>query len=373
MMRPAWIVAAFLSVGLVQTGEVGAQESLGRFPSELNWKALPDGRKMQLTHPFSYIDATGKLWAVPTGVAVDGASIPSAFWSIIGAPFEDKYREASVIHDYYCDQKTETWEDTHLVFYNAMLAREVSATKAKLMYAAVYGFGPRWIKVGSTPEGATLISGQTILANQAKEAIIKFVTENDPAPDAIKKVIDQLVRVENIEQLERILYENVGCTPILADTASPSDVTKTIVLCGLSKPSKKQAAISNLRTLNTQLRNVLIANHWGLTVVQQYIKSPTLDNWNALAEWSRNTYGLIKIAMRSALDLQDGQLQSIVPTTDELFGNLSSRAAMLSPILPNSPKSVQEMDRWERDYRRLVEDLRGKLDRIQDYLKTIPG
>jgi Protein of unknown function (DUF1353) len=45
---------------------------------------------------------------VPAGAIVGGASIPQVFWSIIGGPFEDKYREASVIHDYYCEQKSDT-------------------------------------------------------------------------------------------------------------------------------------------------------------------------------------------------------------------------------------------------------------------------
>ena len=105
-----------------------------------------------------------------------------AFWSIIGGPFEDKYREASVIHDHYCDEKTDTWQNVHLVFYNGMRAHGVDPLKAKLMYAAVYNFGPRWLKVRPGDKAAILISGQPILLEFAKEAIVKFISEERTDP-----------------------------------------------------------------------------------------------------------------------------------------------------------------------------------------------
>ena len=37
--------------------------------------------------PFSYVDPNGKSWSVRPGTIVNGASIPAAFWSIIGGPF----------------------------------------------------------------------------------------------------------------------------------------------------------------------------------------------------------------------------------------------------------------------------------------------
>ncbi len=82
--------------------------------------------------------------AVPAGTKVDGASIPQALWSLIGGPFEGKYRDASVIHDYYCDVRLKSWRTVHRVFYNAMRVSGVSEARAKLMYAAVFFGGPRW-------------------------------------------------------------------------------------------------------------------------------------------------------------------------------------------------------------------------------------
>lgn len=117
---------------------------VGRFQGDLIWKALEDGRYMELVAPYSYIDGRGETWDVPAGAKVDGASIPAPLWSAIGGPFEGKYRNASVIHDYYCDTKSRHWEATHRVFYEAMLANGVERKLAQLMFYAVYRFGPRW-------------------------------------------------------------------------------------------------------------------------------------------------------------------------------------------------------------------------------------
>ena len=101
-------------------------------------------RGMRLVETFAFIDENGKRWEVPAGHVVDGASIPRILWSSIGSPFVGDYRRASVVHDYYCDVKTESWRDTHRNFYDAMIAAGVSVSRARYMYAAVYAFGPRW-------------------------------------------------------------------------------------------------------------------------------------------------------------------------------------------------------------------------------------
>jgi len=105
---------------------------------------LDDGRQMRLLEPFAYVSHSGTRWDVPQGSVVDGASIPKFAWSIIGGPFEGPYREASVIHDVACVEKTRPWQDVHAVFYEAMRESGVGPIKAKVMYAAVYHFGPRW-------------------------------------------------------------------------------------------------------------------------------------------------------------------------------------------------------------------------------------
>lgn len=123
---------------------VASAEQAGRFEGELVLKALSDGRNMELVAPFRYVDSHGVAWPVPAGTRVDGASIPSVFWSLLGAPYTGKYREAAVIHDHYCDVRSRHWKAVHRVFLDGMIARGVDRLQAQLMYLAVYRFGPRW-------------------------------------------------------------------------------------------------------------------------------------------------------------------------------------------------------------------------------------
>jgi hypothetical protein len=142
-------------------------EDFGSFTGDLHFKWHRDGRKMELLTPFRYIDPAGRDWNVPAGAVTDGASIPKVFWSI-AAPFEGKYRDAAVVHDYYCEVRTRAWRDTHIAFYNAMRASGVDETMAKTMYGAVYYFGPRWgIGVASRGPG-----GQVKLSPREEKQIV---------------------------------------------------------------------------------------------------------------------------------------------------------------------------------------------------------
>ena len=126
-------------------------ERFGRFVGQVvaTWNA--DGRTMTLREPFTYIDPAGTEWHAPAGSTVDGASIPRIVWSLIGGPFEGKYREGSVVHDVACITRARPWEATHRAFYFAMRASGVAVVKAKIMFAAVHHFGPRWpIRVTTT-------------------------------------------------------------------------------------------------------------------------------------------------------------------------------------------------------------------------------
>lgn len=105
----------------------------------------PDGRNMRLLSEFVFVDPRGRRWIAPKGTEVNGASIPGSLWSIVGGPYEGKYRDASVIHDTYTSAPyVETWEKVHYMFYEGCRADGLGETEAKLMYYAVYHFGPRW-------------------------------------------------------------------------------------------------------------------------------------------------------------------------------------------------------------------------------------
>lgn len=123
-----------------------ARQPYGYFEGSVETKWL-ENRTMVLLKGFEYIDPNQKHWKVPENTVVDGASIPRMFWTLVGGPFEGPYRNASVVHDYYCVSRTEPWRAVHRMFYYAMLAGGTPVKKAKLMYYAVFVGGPRWKQV----------------------------------------------------------------------------------------------------------------------------------------------------------------------------------------------------------------------------------
>jgi hypothetical protein len=119
-------------------------ERWGAFEGQVLAAWHDDGRTMTLLEPFAYGDPAGMRWFAPQGSEVDGASIPQACWSVIGGPFAGRFRNASVVHDVACMEQTANWRDVHWMFYEACRCGGVAVMKAKLMYYAVFHFGPRW-------------------------------------------------------------------------------------------------------------------------------------------------------------------------------------------------------------------------------------
>ena len=134
------------------------------FEGEVNTKWEDDGRCMTLLNAYSYFDgAKPELeWGAWTGMGTDGATIPEWAWSLIGGPFEGKYRNAAVVHDAACLLKNRTWEASADMFYDAMRTAGVGWTKAHLMYAAVAWFGPKWPTELRVKQSAGLKSEQIL-------------------------------------------------------------------------------------------------------------------------------------------------------------------------------------------------------------------
>lgn len=120
------------------------ERGYGKFSGRIVAEFEDDGRNVKIVRGARYTDPCRGTWDVPVGDLSDGATIPQWAWSFIGGPFEDKYRDAAFVHDHACDEKTRTWQLTHEAFFYAMRARGTAPWKAKVMYAAVYHFGPRW-------------------------------------------------------------------------------------------------------------------------------------------------------------------------------------------------------------------------------------
>jgi hypothetical protein len=156
------------SMVLLLFSAIACAENFGTYIGRVVATWNDDGRSMTLLEPFAHVDPNGVRWDAPAGTRIDGASIPRFAWSIVGGPFEGKYRASSVVHDVACNQRSRDWQDVHLMFHRGMLASGVDARIALIMYAAVYHFGPRWpreivasIKATSTDEIAALATGLT--------------------------------------------------------------------------------------------------------------------------------------------------------------------------------------------------------------------
>src|SRR3954467_9592619 len=162
------IMAALLGIASLSWREaprftLPGPENWGSFEGELLVRMLDDGRLCELLADYVYHRNDGSHWLAPKGTKVDGASIPRIFWTLIGGPFEGKYRNASVIHDRYCDTKERPWRDTHRMFYEGMRCNGVGAAKAKIMYYAVYRFGQRWPEPGTHAAEAAMPTFPSVL------------------------------------------------------------------------------------------------------------------------------------------------------------------------------------------------------------------
>lgn len=170
----------------------------GCFEGEVVASWDDDGRNMTLRETFTYVDPQNRRWTAPAGSVVNGASIPTAFWTFIGGPFEGKYRNASVVHDVGCVEMTASWEDVHRMFYEACRCAGVDEAKAKILYYAVYHFGPRWQPVTETRvEMCQNADGQMVEQEVTEHRMVRV----DPPPPTLEEVeqVEALIEEENPE------------------------------------------------------------------------------------------------------------------------------------------------------------------------------
>ena len=165
----------------------------GRFDGQVVARWHDDGREMTLVEPFAYLDPRSLRWDAPAGAVVNGASIPRAFWSLIGGPFEGQFRNASVVHDVACEERSRPWQSVHRMFYEACRCGGVAVVTAKTMYYAVHHFGPRWrveerrAIVAGAPVVERVVHDETPAPPSAVEAaaIVQWFTSHDVPAEAI--------------------------------------------------------------------------------------------------------------------------------------------------------------------------------------------
>ncbi len=162
-MKNIFIAFSIFIAGMLNFSIANAQEYFGEFiGGKVKAEWVEDNREMTLLADFSFKDPNGLIWTAKKGDIIDGASIPQMLWTFIGSPFSGKYRQASVIHDVACVEKLRTWEVVHLAFYYAMRTSGVNALKAKIMYAGVHHFGPRW----STRKQIVLVQEEKVITER---------------------------------------------------------------------------------------------------------------------------------------------------------------------------------------------------------------
>jgi hypothetical protein len=192
------LIISFILVGL-------SFQQRDKFVGKVIVEWLDDGRKMKLLKDFAYIDPAGKTWKTPSGSVIDGASIPRPFWSLIGGPYEENYRRASVVHDFYCEKPyTEPCEDVHKMFYDACITEGVTEIKAKLMYFAILAGGPKWeLNANKMAGNKSKYTPIEVYTPQDKlEGIAKWIEQKNPTTEKIADTINQIsiVQVKNTIQ-----------------------------------------------------------------------------------------------------------------------------------------------------------------------------
>lgn len=176
-----WAWRALLASSLI------SGPALAQFEGELQLEPLgcEATGKCRLVQGLRFTDGKKLDWEAAAGLVTDGASIPGIFQPLVGKPFERTFLKAAVIHDHYCDRHVRPWRQTHVMFYEALLAGGVDRAKAKTMYFAVLVGGPKWIKVipGNKCKGncintlKSLLGGSSIRDRKADYSVKGLDTE----------------------------------------------------------------------------------------------------------------------------------------------------------------------------------------------------
>jgi hypothetical protein len=173
--------ALFCAALALAIGCNGKVEKPGQFEGTVKTEWIDESPKMRLLEDFSFMDAKGVKWLAPKNSVIDGASIPQVLWSVAGSPYTGKYRRASVVHDVACDKRDHSWQDVHRMFYEACLAGGVAEQTAKLMYGAVYRFGPKW-----TTGGASMMFARSMPVEEEFAQLKTFVESGDRSLEEIE-------------------------------------------------------------------------------------------------------------------------------------------------------------------------------------------
>jgi len=124
---------------------VRGDRTVSSFTKNLHIAQLKNKDLWRVDKRFEYhigSEKSEEVVSVPEGFITDGASIPRAFWVLIGHPFAE-YAQAAVIHDYMYNKRLYWRKRCDKIFLEAMAVLKVSWWKRHTMYRAVRLFG--WV------------------------------------------------------------------------------------------------------------------------------------------------------------------------------------------------------------------------------------
>ena len=98
---------------------------------------LNDGIRMRVVYDVTYIDSNGREWLLKAGFTTDGASIPHQLWSIVGAPYNGKYRVAALFHDAAYADPGVPKPQADLMFRNLCIDLGCDHSLAEVLYTGV--------------------------------------------------------------------------------------------------------------------------------------------------------------------------------------------------------------------------------------------
>ena len=199
---------------LLRKMSLGKGEFIGELEVRFFSSKSGDGHPVELVlllKPFGYRDASGVEWHVPAGFISDGASIPDWLWALLGGPYSGPYRDAAVIHDYYCREKTRSWEVVHRVFLEAALTRGTAEVLANTMYAGILLGGPRWDAPKASLSGSGVMKAQAVPAPSPKpgapsapskkdkdafDELKAWIERDKPTLDQIQKRVEEIRKAQ---------------------------------------------------------------------------------------------------------------------------------------------------------------------------------
>ena len=123
---------------------------------QTEWVVDKNDRDMLLLRYFDFVDANNVTWPAPVNLRTDGASIPRAFWTLVGSPYTGLYRRAALVHDEACKVAGGNAAKrlaADKMFYSACRAGHCSPAQALVLFLGVR-FGawmPHVAEIAETP------------------------------------------------------------------------------------------------------------------------------------------------------------------------------------------------------------------------------